>query len=486
MMGRDVSLILAPQESMRKIVEVSKNSGDVNSLLSIVGDKKPDGNNFEDYLQWLLDDERFKNTTNFNVCVGFGASLLLASIYPAWYFRNCSVSDFFDKYEAVFDRKDFISDWSTIVGDVIPDAIITNNFGDVNFSLGALMSPENCQNFLTAYGGQPDFSEKVNKFFGIFTAGLIEALGSSVKNNVSLIESTDIFGNSSPPVPTKQYAISNQRCYSIDTYSKVNIALQAFSCQVGLFNAHIRLKKARGEIDAANTIGQDNEVLIGVLVEKGNAYVDEVRKKTSVNVPYLTKDMWDNVARQMSPDAITKTAKFTLSLSDSMAGAMTKTAKYLQELSQTGKMDILRKHPYGKLQISNPMGNKFELDLFGKLKNKVFFVPYFILYDNALGKYAAVLFERNSDSEKVFNVWAGRAFPSQTLRKGIYKELVDTMGYNGSANDFEIFPFADALEFITDKAGNYIPRISLMIAITKGGFDKNTVMGAKIVIEKLS
>lgn len=294
-MGRDISLIMAPGKSLVDIVKAGQQPDPVKAVLEVV--KAPEDelyDRFPEYLEDILRDNDFnKDTSDFNTRTGFVASWILSSVKPAWYFRNCSISLFLEQEDASQEKwSRYTSDWSSVSRDLLPGVTIENHFADANYSLGCLISPENCKNFLDDYKADPNFKVAVDKYFGVFVSGLMDALYSAIEANSELIESMDIFVVYMMNVKTGRWQFNDQYSYTTNTYEETGIALQALSIEAQVCGGYIHKYSQENNQEKVDTYTQERKTVIGLAVRNGNVYVDKVKAKTGLDLPALTPEMW--------------------------------------------------------------------------------------------------------------------------------------------------------------------------------------------------
>lgn len=293
-MGKDVSLILAPGKSLVEIVKAGQQPDPVKAVLEII--KAPEDELYErfpEYLKDILGDNDFNDSNNFNNKTGFVTSWILSSVKPAWYFRNCSISLFLEKEDMPQEKwSRYTSGWTTVSKKLLPDVAIENHFTDANYSLGCLISPENCKNFLDDYKSDSNFKAAVDKHFGVFVAGLVDALYSAVEANTELIESLDIFVVYMMDPKTNRWQFHDQYSYTTHTYAETNIALQAFSIEAQVYDGNAKVHKNKGDNEKANAYLAARQRTIEAMVQNGNIYANKISAKTGLELPELTPVMW--------------------------------------------------------------------------------------------------------------------------------------------------------------------------------------------------
>jgi hypothetical protein len=294
-MGKDISLILSPGKILIDIVKAAQEPDPVTAILGTVSPPRDElYASFPTYLKDILDND-LKDTIDFNTKAGFIASWILSSVKPAWYLRNCSVSLFLESQDATQEQwTRYTSDWKPVAESVLPNLDIQNHFADVNYSVGCLISPENCKNFVDDYKSDPNFKAAVDKHFGIFVSGLIDALYSSTETNTELIEVMDIFVVYIMDLQTGRWQINDQYSFTTDTYEETGIALQALSIEAQIHSAQAYKYQTSGDQEKAEAHSKERDVIINSAVKNGNVYVDKVRAKTGLDIPILTPEMWAN------------------------------------------------------------------------------------------------------------------------------------------------------------------------------------------------
>lgn len=293
-MGKDVSLILAPAKLLIDVVKAGQQPDAVNAVLDVV---KPQQNelydSFPDYLNDVVIENNFTDVSNFNTKSGFVASWILASVVPAWYLRNCSVSLFLESQDIPEEQwSRYISNWQAAAEDVLPGIDIKNHFADVNYSVGCLISPGNCKNFLEDYQNDMTFKAAADKHFGIYISVLLDALYSSIESNTELIEAMDIFVVYIMDLQTGRWQFNDQYSYTADTYQETGIALQALSIEAQVCTAQMYKHQQAGNQEKVDAYAQERDTIIGSAVKNGNVYIDKIREKTGLDIPFLKAEMW--------------------------------------------------------------------------------------------------------------------------------------------------------------------------------------------------
>lgn len=290
-MGKDVSLILADSKSIIDIISASRQTGATDAVLKVLG--SGDNTNFRQYITEVISQDAMAQSTNFNTGPGFIASWLLASTRPSWYLRNCSVSLFIEARNIpVQQRYRYISDWTIILKNKLQSLDSSNHFTEANYSLGCYISPENCENFINDYKQKPEFKDAVTAYFGIFTAGLVDAMWSAIETGTGLIESMDLFVPVGADQVTGALQFSEQLCYTINTYDQTNYALQIFSIEVQKTNAQAVIYQQQGEEEQATQFKDRLSSLIAMMIKNGNNYRNRVSQKTHLEISQLTVDDW--------------------------------------------------------------------------------------------------------------------------------------------------------------------------------------------------
>lgn len=292
-MGKDISLILADSRSMTDIISASRQKNAIDSILQILGQSDSGDNNFPRYVAEVVNQDAMTQNTNLNTGPGFIASWLLASTRPSWYFRNCSISLFLESQNIPpHEQYRYITDWAPILKSVTEELSSANHFTEANYSLGCFMSPENCENLLDDYKQKPEFKTEVDAYFGIFTAGLLDAIWSAIQTNTGLIESADLFSPVGADPTTGKLQVSEQLCYTINTYHQTNYALQIFSIEVQKANAQATVYRQQGQEERVVQCKNRINSLIAMMIKNGNNYIDEVSHKNHLEIPRLSANDW--------------------------------------------------------------------------------------------------------------------------------------------------------------------------------------------------
>jgi len=293
-MGKDISLILASGKSLTSIIKAGQDPDSVRKIVEAVD--PPTNSYYEDfpgYIKDILTENDFNDTSDFNKRIGFVASWILASVKPAWYLRNCSVSLFLESRDASPEQwAKYTSDWKTNTRDMLPNVDIANHFSDANYSLGCLISPRNCGNFIADYRSDTEFKRAVDRHFGIFVAGLFDALQTSIETNTDLVEAMDIFVVYMTDPKTHTWQFHEHYAYTTYTYDETNIALQAFSIEAQVYRANAKAQQHKGDEEKAELYLEAQKGKIDMMVRNGNAYVDRIRTRTNLQLPNLTSDVW--------------------------------------------------------------------------------------------------------------------------------------------------------------------------------------------------
>lgn len=301
-MNKEVSLILAPGWTVPSIMKASRESRrTVEAILKVVD---PPQDEYHDslvyFVERLIADHQFNETYDFNRKAGAAATWILASAKVSWYMRRCSVSMFIDVQEdsaSLWSK--YTTDWKKVTEDIMPEVDITNSFVGDGHSLGCLISPTNSHAFITDYHADADFKRSVDKHFGMFTAGLFEAMYASVTTNTDLIEASDVFVVSIPDPQSGRLQYTDQKCYTTHKYQTANIALQAHTQEIEILEGHSRIQQRIGDPAKAESYLKLRQEKIDFLLENGNKYIESIRKKTNLDIPYLTEDLWQyQVAEQ--------------------------------------------------------------------------------------------------------------------------------------------------------------------------------------------
>lgn len=294
-MGKDISLILASGESLAAIIKASQEPQPARAIQNSIDWPHDDfHSDFPGYIEKVVSTAVFSDAEKINTHAGFAASWILASVRPAWYMRNCSVFLLLSSPEGEnesLEKSRYISDWSRVEG-LLLDASIYDGFEDVNYSLGCLISPENCQNFLSDYKEKPSFKKIVDTHFGIFTATLIDAMQTAIDTNTDIIESSDIFTMPRMDVQARRWMVDDQHAYSIAMYNETGIALQAFSIEAEVYKAQAGQYRSAGDITKADQYQFAYESRVGAMIANGNSYSASVRQRTGLAIPMLTPEMW--------------------------------------------------------------------------------------------------------------------------------------------------------------------------------------------------
>lgn len=291
-MGKDVSLILADSESIIDIIRASRQKNGTDSVLRVLG-SGGDDSNFRQYVTEVLEQNVMAQNTDFNTGSGFVASWLLASTRSSWYLRNCSVSLFIETQKIpVQQQHRYISDWAPILKSRLENLDSSNHFTETNYSLGCYISPEHCENFINDYKLMPEFKDAVTAYFGIFTAGLLDAMWSAIETNTGLIESMDLFVPIGADQATGALQFSEQLCYTINTYDQTNYALQIFSIEAQKTNAEAAIYQQQGKEGEAAQCKNRISDLIAMMIKNGNDYLNKVGEKTHLEIPQLTVNDW--------------------------------------------------------------------------------------------------------------------------------------------------------------------------------------------------
>jgi hypothetical protein len=293
-MGKDISLILTDSQSLVDVVKASRQPDAPKFVFKLLKQTDERDEGFSQYIAETLSQNDMTQDADFNNEVGFVASWLLASVKPTWYLRNCSVSLFLEDQAMPDQRKyRYVSDWASAIKNNLDNVTIQNHFTDANYSLGCFISPDNCRNFFNDYENEPIFRQAVRTHFGIFTAGLLDAMLSAIETNTGLIESMDVLTPISADRASGQWQFLNQLCYTTATYSEMNIALQIFSIEVQTDNARVMLYQKQGQEEKVIQSIDHRNSLIDLMIKNGNVYVDRVSTETGLKIPRLTTSDWN-------------------------------------------------------------------------------------------------------------------------------------------------------------------------------------------------
>jgi hypothetical protein len=119
------------------------------------------------------------------------------------------------------------------------------------------------------------------------------------------------------------------------------------------------------------------------------------------------------------------------------------------------------------------------MDKYTQFDHKVFFVPDIYVVDDSDKTYHVGYSDKQTDNI-VYDAWAGRILPNQTVGQAIEQELRETLSYDG---DFVVQTFQE-IDPIPDNHNRLTPRYVITLVLDKKLHEGLEVFGHEIVLQE--